>query len=127
MPSALTQVLVVEREGGSAALAQHVRLVNPDGSAYEPAGQAYVLPAATASALGGVKLLVFGNAIGDAATGLKADVAAAAGDAPTKAEYDALVASYNAMAAAHNALAAQFNRLISGLASSGAIQVPSED
>jgi len=76
-------------------------------------GSAYVLPAATANALGGVKLQVFGDAIGNASE----NVAVAAGDAPTKAEYDALVASYNS-------LAKQFNRLISGLAKSGVIQLP---
>lgn len=75
-------------------------------------GSSYVLPAATQNALGGVKMQVFGNAIGNAA----ANVAAAVGDAPTKAEYDALVAAYNV-------LAGQFNRLISGLTSSGVIQV----
>ncbi|WP_298048278.1 hypothetical protein [uncultured Bifidobacterium sp.] len=77
-------------------------------------GASYTLPAATANALGGVKLQVFGEAIGNASE----NVAVAAADAPTKTEYDALVASYNA-------LAKQFNRLISGLASSGVIQVPS--
>ena len=44
-------------------------------------GASYTLPAATANALGGVKLQVFGDAIGNA----KTDVAAAAA-APTKAE-----------------------------------------
>ena len=77
-------------------------------------GASYTLPAATANALGGVKLQVFGEAIGNASE----NVAVAAAAAPTKTEYDALVASYNA-------LAKQFNRLISGLASSGVIQVPS--
>ena len=76
-------------------------------------GSTYTLPAASQNALGGVKLQVFGEAIGNAVT----NVAVAAGDNPTKAEYNALVAAYNA-------LASQFNRLISGLASSGVIQVP---
>ena len=76
-------------------------------------GSAYVLPAATANALGGVKLQVFGDAIGNASE----NVAVAAAAAPTKAEYDALVASYNS-------LAKQFNRLINGLAKSGVIQLP---
>ena len=78
-------------------------------------GASYTLPAASQNALGGVKLQVFDDAIGNAVT----NVAAAAGDNPTKAEYDALVAAYNA-------LAGQFNRLISGLASSGVIQVPAK-
>ena len=79
-------------------------------------GSAYVLPAATANALGGVKLQVFGEAIGNASENV-AVAAAAAPTAPTKVEYDALVASYNS-------LAKQFNRLISGLAKSGVIQLP---
>ena len=76
-------------------------------------GSAYVLPAATANALGGVKLQVFGEAIGNASE----NVAAAAGEAPTKAEFNAVVTAYNS-------LAKQFNRLISGLAKSGVIQLP---
>ena len=76
-------------------------------------GASYTLPAASQNALGGVKMQVFGEAIGNAVT----NVAVAAGDNPTKAEYGALVAAYNA-------LASQFNRLISGLTSSGVIQVP---
>ena len=76
-------------------------------------GSAYVLPAATANALGGVKLQVFGDAIGNASE----NVAAAAGEAPTQAEFDAVVTAYNS-------LAKQFNRLISGLSKSGVIQLP---
>lgn len=76
-------------------------------------GASYTLPAATANALGGVKLQVFGEAIGNASE----NVAVAAVAAPTKAEYDTLVASYNS-------LAKQFNRLISGLSKSGVIQLP---
>ena len=79
-------------------------------------GASYTLPAASQNALGGVKLQVFGEAIGNASE----NVAVAAADAPTKTEYDALVASYNA-------LAKQFNRLISGLTSSGVIQVPEKN
>ena len=79
-------------------------------------GASYTLPAASQNALGGVKLQVFGEAIGNASE----NVAVAAGEAPTKAEYGALVASYNA-------LAKQFNRLISGLTSSGVIQVPEKN
>ena len=76
-------------------------------------GASYTLPAATANALGGVKLQVFGEAIGNASE----NVAAAAGEAPTKAEYNAVVTAYNS-------LAKQFNRLISGLSKSGVIQLP---
>lgn len=75
---------------------------------------AYRLPAATANALGGVKLTAFSNIIGNA----KTNVAAAAGDTPTKAEYDALKDAYNA-------LASQFNQLIGGLANAGVVQLPS--
>lgn len=75
---------------------------------------AYRLPAATANALGGVKLTAFSSTIGNA----KTNVAAAAGDAPTKAEYDALKDAYNA-------LASQFNQLIGGLANAGVVQLPS--
>lgn len=76
-------------------------------------GASYTLPAASQNALGGVKLQVFGEAIGNASE----NVAVAAANAPTKAEYDTLVASYNS-------LAKQFNRLISGLSKSGVIQLP---
>ena len=76
-------------------------------------GASYTLPAATANALGGVKLQVFGEAIGNASE----NVAAAAGEAPTKAEFNAVVTAYNS-------LAKQFNRLISGLSKSGVIQLP---
>ena len=112
------QTLVVQSAGKKkhkvGPLDAPVSLVNPDGSAFTGGGTSYTLPAATANALGGVKLQVFGEAIGNASE----NIAVTAADAPTKAEYDALVASYNA-------LAKQFNRLISGLASSGVIQVPS--
>ena len=110
------QPLVVQGGTGAGLFSLPVRLVNPDGTAYAPAsgsGTAYVLPAATAEALGGVKLQVFGEAIGNASE----NVAVAAANAPTKAEYDTLVASYNS-------LAKQFNRLISGLSKSGVIQLP---
>ena len=91
-----------------------VLFVDADGNPTSVGGGfAYVLPAATANALGGVKLQVFGDAIGNASE----NVAVAAAAAPTKAEYDALVASYNS-------LAKQFNRLINGLAKSGVIQLP---
>lgn len=110
------QPLVVQGGTGAGLFSLPVRLVNPDGTAYAPAsgsGTAYVLPAATSDALGGVKLQVFGDAIGNASE----NVAAAAGEAPTKAEFDAVVTAYNS-------LAKQFNRLISGLSKSGVIQIP---
>ncbi len=110
------QPLVVQGGTGAGLFSLPVRLVNPDGTAYAPAsgsGTAYVLPAATSDALGGVKLQVFGDAIGNASE----NVAAAAGEAPTQAEFDAVVTAYNS-------LAKQFNRLISGLSKSGVIQLP---
>ena len=76
-------------------------------------GTTYVLPAATAEALGGVKMAVFGNPIGN----LSNEVAKAAGETPTKAEFDALVDRCNA-------IVSQFNRLISGQANAGVIQLP---
>ena len=90
-------------------------LVNEDGTPFSGGGTgtAYTLPAATADTLGGVKQAAFGNAIGNATP----NVAAAAGDTPTKAEFDAFVTAFNS-------LALQFNRLISGLANAGIIQLP---
>ena len=109
------RTLVTGSEGGSSKVfEQPVRLVNSDGSDFAGGGSAYTLPAATKDALGGVKLAEFGNAIGNASE----SVAAAAGETPTKAEFDALQA-------AHNDLAKQFNRLVSGLSTSGAISKPS--
>ena len=109
------RTLVTGSEGGSSKVfEQPVKLVNSDGSDFAGGGAAYVLPAATEAALGGVKLAKFGDAIGNAGEA----VAAAAGDAPTKAEFDALQAAYNA-------LAKQFNRLVSGLANAGTISKPS--
>lgn len=70
---------------------------------------AYVLPAATANALGGVKLAnvtISGTA--------NASVAAAA-TAPTKAEYDALVGAYND-------LAKRVNALVAGLVAAGVVK-----
>lgn len=110
------QPLVVQGGTGAGLFSLPVRLVNPDGTAYAPAsgsGTAYVLPAATAETLGGVKLQVFGDAIGNA----NSSVAKVAGESVAKAEFDALVDAYNA-------LASQFNRLISGLSKSGVIQIP---
>ena len=76
------------------------------GSASTP----YVLPAAAENALGGVKLAnvtISGTA--------NASVAAATGDAPTKAEYDALVTAYND-------LAKRVNALVAGLVAAGVVK-----
>lgn len=69
----------------------------------------YVLPAATETVLGGVKLAnvtISGTA--------NASVAAAA-SAPTKAEYDALVTAYND-------LAKRVNALVAGLVAAGVVK-----
>lgn len=76
------------------------------GSASTP----YVLPAAAENALGGVKLAnvtISGTA--------NASVAAAAGAAPTKVEYDALVTAYND-------LAKRVNALVAGLVAAGVVK-----
>lgn len=76
------------------------------GSAAAP----YVLPAAAENALGGVKLANVASA-GNA----NAAVGVAAGDAPTKAEHDALVA-------ACNDLAKRVNALVAGLVAAGVVK-----
>ena len=70
----------------------------------------YVLPAAAENALGGVKLANVASA-GNA----NAAVGVAAGDAPTKAEYDALVGAYND-------LAKRVNALVAGLVAAGVVK-----
>lgn len=76
------------------------------GSTSEP----YVLPAAAEHALGGVKLA--NVAISGTAN---ASVSTAAATAPTKAEYDALVAAYND-------LAQRVNALVAGLVAAGSVK-----
>lgn len=76
------------------------------GSAAAP----YVLPAAAENALGGVKLAKVASA-GNA----NAAVGVAAGDAPTKAEHDTLVAAYND-------LAKRFNALVAGLVAASVVK-----
>lgn len=61
-------------------------------------GGTYTLPAATASALGGVKMAATTPDVNASAA------ATAAGDAPTKAEFNAVVALANATRATLNAL-----------------------
>ena len=79
---------------GAAGAASHVfdQPVRLDGEA-----GGYVLPAATASALGGVKVAAVTATV-------KSTSAAAAGDAPTKAEYDALRAEVEEIKAALNSV-----------------------
>lgn len=71
----------------------------------------YVLPAAAENALGGVKLANVASA-GNA----NAAVGVAAGDAPTKAEHDALVTAYND-------LAKRVNALVAGLVAAGVVKM----
>ena len=70
----------------------------------------YVLPAAAENTLGGVKLANV-TISGTADT----SVVAAASDAPTKAEYDALVGAYND-------LAKRVNALVAGLVAAGVVK-----
>ena len=95
---AFDKTLVTGSEGGSSKVfEQPVKLVNADGSAFA-GGAAYTLPAATASVLGGVKMAATTPDVNASAA------AAAAGDAPTKAEFDAVVSLANATRATLNAL-----------------------
>ena len=70
----------------------------------------YVLPPAAETALGGVKLAKI--TVSGAAN---ASVKAAAADAPTKVEYDALVGAYND-------LAKRVNALVAGLVAAGSVK-----
>lgn len=87
-----------------------VSLVNPDGTAFTGGGStaSYTLKAATTSALGGVKQ---GTAVADVTS---ADSAAAAADAVTKAEFDAVVTELNETKK-------QFNAALAALRTAGVI------
>lgn len=89
-----------------------VNLVNEDGTPF--AAGATVSPSP------------LGEAIGNAKTDAKTNVAAAAADAPTKVEYDAFVTAMNALAADYNTLATQFNQLVSNLVATGLVKLPEE-
>lgn len=98
MSNVFSETHVVGAEGAkSHAFDQPVKLVNADGSEFT-GGSSYTLPAATADALGGVKLAAVTPQV------KPADAAQAAGDAPTKAEFDAVVALANANKAAINSV-----------------------
>lgn len=101
---ALVQKMVVEDASkASPLLPQRVALVNPDGTPYSP-GEA---PAAATTSKAGVVRMA--SAVGQVSEG---DAAQAAGDAPTKEEFDAAVALVNS-------LKAKFNQLISAETSAG--------
>ena len=106
-----TPTLTLKNHGGAASgFTMDVNLVNTDGTPF--AAGATVRPTP------------LGEAIGNAKTDAKTNVAAAAADAPTKAEYDAFVAAVNALAADYNTLASQFNQLVSNLVATGLVKLP---
>ena len=80
--------------------------VDENGEATDIEGGSYTLPAATTTVMGGVKKASGVTAVSSA------DATAAAGDAPTKAEFDAVVTLCNE-------LKAQLNDLISKNKSAG--------
>ena len=102
---ALVQRVVVEPDAKPAPLLpMHVSLENPDGTPFAGGGEA---PGeATTSKAGLVRMA---SAVGQVSEG---DAAQAAGDAPTKEEFDAVVALVNS-------LKAKFNQLISAETSAG--------
>lgn len=101
---ALVQMMVVEDPSkASPLLPQRVALVNPDGTTFS-GGE--VPGAATTSQAGVVRMA---SAVAQVSA---ADAAQAAGDAPTKAEFDAVVALVNS-------LKATVNQMISAETSAG--------
>lgn len=74
----------------------NIKTVDGDGKHVDVGG--YTLPAATTAAIGGVKEAAVTPLVA------AANATAAAGDAPTKAEFDALVTLANANKAAINSL-----------------------
>lgn len=93
----LVQKFIVEDvEKASSLLPQHIVLVNPDGTEFTGGGTA---PGdATTTKAGLVKKASATNAVASA------DATAAAGDAPTKAEFDAVVTLCNELKAQVNDL-----------------------
>lgn len=93
----------------NAVNAQSVTVTQTDGSTkpldevLTDSGATYTLPAATKDAIGGVKLTPFATTF--------PDVANAAGETPTAAEF--------------NALASAVNRIKDALVSSGVVSIPS--
>lgn len=94
---ALVQKMVVEDPSkASPLLPQRVALVNPDGTPFSGGGASP--GAATTSKAGLVKMAAAVSQVS------AADAAQAAGDAPTKAEFDAVVALANSLKATLNQL-----------------------
>ena len=101
----LVQMMVVEdASDASPLLPQHVALVNPDGTPFPGGGAAP--GAATTSTAGVVKMA---PAVAQVSA---ADASQAVGGAPTKAEFDAVVALANS-------LKATINQIISAETSAG--------
>lgn len=69
-------------------------------------------------------VLEFDPAIGEITANATDNVPAAAGDAPTKAEFDAQVTAYNEAAGKLNELITEFNQLVTQLDNNGLIQTP---
>lgn len=105
----LTQTLVITGEKAvPGPLAQRVALVNPDGTPFS-GGEAYVLPAATASELGGVK-----KASAVPAVSSPDATSTASADTVDPTEFAALVTLANELKAA-------VNGTISAITESGAM------
>lgn len=105
MASLVQKFIVEDVDKASSLMPQHVALVKPDGSAFTGGGGASVADATTAKA-GIVKKASATAAVASA------DATEAAGDAPTKAEFDAVVALCNE-------LKAQLNDVITKAKSAG--------
>lgn len=109
--SAFTQDFIIQPAGRkkhkTGAMDVPARLWNPDGTPFT-GGSAYTLPAAATAALGGVKK---GASVADVAA---ADATVSAGAAPTKAEFDTVVAELNETKR-------QLNTLIGSLRTAGVI------
>lgn len=84
--------------GGELQIVDGGKVTDSDGNEISLGGGSYTLPAATTSVIGGVKqAAVTPQVAADDAT-------AAAGDTPTKAEYDAVVTLVNELKAKVNSL-----------------------
>jgi glutaminase len=84
--------------GGTFQIADGGQVVDKDGNPVSLGGSSYTLPAATTSALGGVKQSAVTAQVA------AADAANAAGDTPTKDEFNAVVALANELKAKLNSV-----------------------
>lgn len=103
MASLVQKLIVEDAEKASSLLPQHVALVNPDGTSFSGGNTP---GAATTTTQGLVKKASATTAVSSS------DATAAAGDTPTKAEFDAVVTLCNE-------LKTQLNDLISKAKSAG--------